>query len=531
MTRSGFQQREHHLTQNFISKTNSFGDNLESAGGSPTSLEVEPRHIGSLNVSKSHVMRSDLQQPDTDSISLVISKTNNSNIKRDSAGGGRISLPVSRRAGFFILLFLALVLPALAQNGAPTGDIKNDLRNQLKEVENKIEEYEKSIQETAQQQKSLKREISLLDKEMEKQQLQIKKINLDLLEVKEGIKDMEKEIDNLEVGLKERRVLLNLSLRKLNEYDRIGWVGIFLKGGDLSDIFNQVRYLENIQNEINVFIANIDQARTDLEDRKTDLEDKKTDIIQLKSLIGLQQASIDRKRREKADLLARTKGQEKLFSAELTKSKKDIQFIKQQLFTLEGMGVSMSLGEAIEKAQFAGEKAGIRPAFLLAIFQVESRLGTYIGGGSWKVDMKPAERPLFLQVTEKLGIDPDTMPVSKKPWYGWGGAMGAAQFIPSTWLAFEKQIASLTGHNPPSPWNIEDAFIGSAIKLSSNGASKKTYAGEFEAAARYLAGGNYKKKVAQGYASTVMDWADYYQNQIDAINGVSAAKNQLPNNI
>ena len=109
--------------------------------------------------------------------------------------------------------------------------------------------------------------------------------------------------------------------------------------------------------------------------------------------------------------------------------------------------------------------------------------------------------------------------------------MGAAQFIPSTWLAFEKQIASLTGHNPPSPWNIEDAFIGSAIKLSSNGASKKTYVGEFEAAARYLAGGNYKKKVAQGYASTVMDWADYYQNQIDAINGVSAAKNQLPNNI
>ena len=441
------------------------------------------------------------------------------------------TLSVLRRAGFFtlLLIFFAFALPVLAQNGAPAADIKNDLRNQLKEVKSKIEEYERSIQETAQQQKSLKREISLLDKEMEKRRLQIKKISLDLLEVKEGLKDVEKEIDNLEVGLKERKVLLNLSLRKLNEYDRIGWVGIFLNGGDLSDIFNQVRYLENIQNEINVFIANIDQTRTDLEGRKTDLEDKKTDIIQLKSLSSLQQVSLDQKLKEKADLLSRTKGQEKLFATELTKSKKDIQLIKQQLFTLEGMGVSMSLGEAVEKARFAGEKAGIRPAFLLAVFQVESRLGTYIGGGSWKVDMKPAERPLFSQITERLGLDPDTMPVSKKPWYGWGGAMGAAQFIPSTWLAFEKQIASLTGHNPPSPWNIEDAFIGSAIKLSSNGASKKTYAGEFEAAARYLAGGNYKKKVAQGYASTVMDWANYYQNQIDAINEVGAAKSQTYN--
>src|SRR3989344_5891315 len=209
-----------------------------------------------------NIMRSDFQQPDTGLTLLSVPKTNNSSVRRDSAGGDRISLHVSRRGGFFILLFLALVLPGLAQNGAPAGDVKNDLRNQLKEVESKIEEYEKSIQETAQQQKSLKREISLSDKEMEKQQLQIKKINLDLLEVKEGIKDVEKKIDNLEAGLKERKVLLNLSLRKLNEYDRIGWGGIFLKGGDLSDIFNQVRYLENIQNEINVFIANMDRTRT-----------------------------------------------------------------------------------------------------------------------------------------------------------------------------------------------------------------------------------------------------------------------------
>src|SRR3989344_7564166 len=185
-------------------------------------------------------MRSYCQQPGSGLTLLSVPKTNNSSVRRDSAGGDRISLPVSRRAGFFILLLalLSFSLPAIAQNGAPAGDVKNDLRNQLKEVESKIEEYEKSIQETAQQQKSLKREISLSDKEMEKQQLQIKKINLDLLEVKEGIKDVEKEIDNLEVGLKERKVLLNLSLRKLNEYDRIGWVGIFLKGGDLSDIFN-----------------------------------------------------------------------------------------------------------------------------------------------------------------------------------------------------------------------------------------------------------------------------------------------------
>ena len=141
--------------------------------------------------------------------------------------------------------------------------------------------------------------------------------------------------------------------------------------------------------------------------------------------------------------MVKTKGEEKLYTASIKKSQKDIAMIRQQIFSLESVGVSMSFEEAIKKAQFAGEKTGIRPAFLLAIFQVESRLGTYVGGGSWRKDMKSAERPLFLKITTALGLDPDSMPVSKKPWYGWGGAMGPAQFIPSTWLSYADKLPRL----------------------------------------------------------------------------------------
>lgn len=407
-----------------------------------------------------------------------------------------------------------------SQSDSMDQDTKENLRVQLSDVEKQISDFNAGIEEAKKKQKSLKNDLNILDQQVKKQQLQIQEINLNLREIQKEITDTNNEINGLEGKLEVKRNLLDASLKKLNEYDHTSWVSVFLMSKSLSDFLNQIRYLHDLQVDINDFITNIDTIRADLESHKNELENKKSDILKLKSLQSLQQQTLQQKQKDKTNLLSTTKGQEKLYESGIKKSKKDIITIKQQLYTLESVGVSLSFDEAVKKAQFVGDKTGVRPAFILAIFQVESKLGTYVGGGSWRKDMKPSERTIFLQITSKLGLDPDTMPVSKRPYYGWGGAMGPAQFIPSTWMIYESQIASLTGHNPPSPWNIEDAFIASALKLASNGASSQAAKDEHTAAAKYLGGGNYKKTVSQNYANTVMDWAEYYQDEINTINGV-----------
>lgn len=428
--------------------------------------------------------------------------------------------------GLFLFLAVAAVsVEAQDASSQTPEDSKGTLRVQLKEVEQQIADYTVGIEDGRKKQKSLKNDLDILDQQVKKQKLQIQEINLNLREVQGNIADTTNEINGLQGKLEEKKLLLDASLKKLNEYDHASWVSIFLMSQSLSDFLNQIRYLHDVQADISDFITNIDTIRADLESNKSDLEDKKADILRLKGLQTLQQLTLQQKQKDKNSLLAQTKGQEKLYESGIKKSKKDIITIKQQLFTLESVGISLPFEEAVQKAQFVGEKTGVRPAFILAIFQVESKLGTYVGGGSWRKDMKPSERTVFLQLTNKLGLDPDTMPVSKRPYYGWGGAMGAAQFIPSTWMIYESQIASLTGHTPPSPWNIEDAFIASALKLAGNGASSQVADDEHTAAAKYLGGGNYKKRVSQNYANTVMDWSDYYQDEINTLNGVSAASN------
>ncbi|MBU4142934.1 hypothetical protein KJ590_02945, partial [Patescibacteria group bacterium] len=105
----------------------------------------------------------------------------------------------------------------------------------------------------------------------------------------------------------------------------------------------------------------------------------------------------------------------------------------------------------------------------------------------------------------------------RKPAYGWGGAMGPAQFLPSVWLQYKDKIAQLTGHNPPDPWDIEDAFVAASIKLTQAGAAAQTYNAEWKAAQIYFAGKRWNNKAYYFYGDQVMETASVIQEQLNII--------------
>ncbi|MEO8065807.1 MAG: hypothetical protein ABI643_03060, partial [Candidatus Doudnabacteria bacterium] len=174
-------------------------------------------------------------------------------------------------------------------------------------------------------------------------------------------------------------------------------------------------------------------------------------------------------------------------------------------------------------------QTGVRAAFLLAILTQESNLGKNVGTcnrpgdppeKSYKVVMKPdRDIPPFIQITQDLGMDPNTTPVScpqknkNGSQLGWGGAMGPAQFIPSTWMGYKDKVTALTG-KMSNPWDIRDAFLASAIKLKAGGAGSVT--GEWAAAMRYFSGGTNTKY--RFYGDNVVATANKYQADIDNLN-------------
>ena len=99
---------------------------------------------------------------------------------------------------------------------------------------------------------------------------------------------------------------------------------------------------------------------------------------------------------------------------------------------------------------------------------------------------------------------------------GWGGAMGPAQFIPSTWVSYENRVAKTLGKQYANPWEPLDAFVASAIYLKDLGAAGGGLSAEKIAAAKYFAGGNWES-LGMGYARQVLDKAYEYQKLIDII--------------
>ena len=421
---------------------------------------------------------------------------------------------------FAVLWFFCLAAAVFYFRNAlasPASNLQDDLHQQINSIQQQIDDYRANIKDLETQGKTLKRDISLLDSKIKTAQLEIKQTGLSIQETEQEITDKDVSLGQAELKINRERDLLAEYLRQVNDYDQQDLIETILSNEKLSDVFDRVNSLETIQEKIQESIASIQNLKVTLENDKQTLEDKRSELNQLQVLQKIQSWALSSQQGDKKNLLAQTKGQETNFQKLMTKAQTDVSAIRKQLYLLEGVGLSMPLEQAYNYAKKASDLTGVRPAFLLAVLQKESSWGEKVGTGTWRKDMHSRDQQAFVQICNELGRNPDTTPVSRKPSYGWGGAMGPAQFLPSVWLQYKAQVAQLTGHNPPDPWDIEDAFVAAAIKLGQNGANVQNENAEWKAAQIYFAGSRWNSPVYYFYGDQVMDQAAVIQEQLNLI--------------
>jgi peptidoglycan hydrolase CwlO-like protein len=440
----------------------------------------------------------------------------------------------------FFWIFLLLLIPfflfgskmsaeTIDQRLAALDSQKAALEKQLADIEGQIKQYEKDLAKIGSQKKTLANQIKQLKIKQAQLTLQIKEalLRLDDLQVQILQAQAQIEQNRRQIFLLEDQLGLIINqiwkLQTISSFDRL------ISSGNFSDFYNRLRAYQIVGGGLGQIMQSVKIKERELADNQQKLDDRRQEQFDYLAIVGLQQDRLAGNLSDQNALLVQTKGKEENYQKTLTASKQQAAEIKNRIYTLISVGEQITFGQAVEIAQWAAKQTGVRPALLLAILTQESNLGKNVGtcnrqgdppSKSWKVIMKPTrDQTPFLTITKELGRNPDITPVScpmrgkDGKQIGWGGAMGPAQFIPSTWMGYRSKITAITGH-AADPWDIRDAFLAASLKLKADGGGAKS--GEWAAAMKYFSGST--NLAFRFYGDNVIAIADKYQSDIDELN-------------
>lgn len=401
------------------------------------------------------------------------------------------------------------------------------------------EEIEQDLNKTGEEKKTLENKIYSLKRKITNLNYQINQSNLIVKDLGIQIEDTGISIQKTSLKIEDSKDKLANILRTIYEEDQKPIIEILFSEPEVSDFFDNLVALELLNLKSKELLQDIKLLKTNLEGQKISLDDEKGDLEHMVEIQTIQKKENAETKQEQEYYLKLTEVEYQKYLEEKREVDEKAAEIRARIFKLIGVSEAPTFGEAYEIAKQVESITGVRPAFLLAVLTQESNIGKNVGqcylknpatgagevirtGRKLSRVMKPTRDVApFLEITKELGRDPYVTPVSCPMSYGYGGAMGPAQFIPRTWMIYKDRLKAITGE-PGDPWDIKDAFLASALYLSDYGAKKQTYNGEFNAALSYFAGPSwYKSRYAdvyrRDYGYPVMSITKRYESDIEKI--------------
>jgi hypothetical protein len=421
------------------------------------------------------------------------------------------------------------------------------LETELQNVERQILTQRRLVEDKQLERQSLERDVALIEGKIKQAQLGIQARSVAIMQLSDQIDDRAETILILEDKLRKQKESLADIIRRSALYDDYSLVEVLLSRENFSEFFSDVASYQSLKASLNESLSVLEEIHNDTTAEKLQLESKQETEAEMKRIQELEKREIEAQEREKERILTVTKGEERAYQQLLESQQRTAAQLRNALFQLLGGGGGIPFPQAVELARYAERQTGVAASLILAILEQETNLGTNLGSciysdmrGGRAVMHPDRDAPIFLAIARELGFDPATRSVScpivsNGQRYGWGGAMGPSQFIPSTWAIYggivnrgngweysqaDDAIRRINGSGAPAnPFNNQDAFLATALLLRDNGANG-TVSGDRLAALRYYAGwGGASNPANAFYGDQVMSRKTRLAQEITVLTG------------
>ncbi len=367
---------------------------------------------------------------------------------------------------------------------------QEEAEDKIHDLKKDIKKIEKSKQVDVQAATEIKGGINQLSRNITNIQGQINRTEDSLGKLK---KDIEKKEEGIITGKKRMASVI----RRMNR-QKIDLKMIILDNNKgLKEYIKSRDTMEGLQRSI---LDNLNE----LKEQRRNLEKVKEEKDETRDVLDSQKSGLEQEKVKKSWLLGEKNKEINKHDAKIKGIQRKIDKLNSALSSF--LGKSFNAKDIVEAVKFASKKTGVRKEFLMAMLDKETDLGRFTGGCTYKnTRMRTADKDEFKKICKSLDYNYKKKKVSCSLSYGYGGAMGVAQFMPTTWRGYKSRISARTGNNPPNPWDLGDGIMAMALYLKDKGGDKKSK--EYQAAAMYYCGGNWKRDVCYNYANTVRSWA------------------------
>lgn len=440
---------------------------------------------------------------------------------------------------FLLVAFLAssFFVPKYTFSASTQEAERAQLEAEYNALLKEIATWEKTLAQQKSESGTITGDIKVLTSKIEKAKTEVKAKTIAINNLSKEISTKNSTIYSLEEKIQKEKDTLAQLIKKTNEYSDTTIVHLVMGEDSLSSFYSNNESYSRLRTSIKESVDKIKNDKAQTEEEKRALQEKQDAELNEKMALEKSKKEIEKSESEKKQLLSISKNKEASYQKILSERQARAAQIRAALFPLRDSS-AISFGDALEFAKLASKNTGVRPAMVLAILEQESAYGKNIGscylrdtttgsgvgkntGTPFANVMKPTRDVApFLEITKKLGRDPFNTPVSCPLSYGYGGAMGPSQFIPSTWKLFENRIAASAGVSMADPWIPYHAITATSLYLKDLGAGAQTYTAERNAACRYYGGGTACTSVTSVYGNQVMAKAAVIQENIDILDSV-----------
>ena len=451
-----------------------------------------------------------------------------------------------------ILIVFSLIFPPVfssaqtACTSETAGKSRSQLEQELEACNKEIEKWQTTLDKTKQESASFARDVAALTAKINAAQANIKAKNIAITNLSKDIAVKQEKINVLDNRISRGKQAIADILRKTNDITSYSLVEVALSEKDLSEFFVDLDTYASTEEALDNLLTELGVNKAETVAEKAELDKKRQAEALARTQMEAAKKQVEVANAEKKVLLAESQGKEKTYSQVLADRQAKAAKIKAVLFPLLDSG-PISFGTAVQYAKAAEKQTGVRAAFILGIFATESgkasdgTFGKVIGNclltnspsrgngkgkntGAFFVKVMRSDNVRddvgpFLEITQSLGLDPYSQPVSCPQSIGYGGAMGPAQFIPSTWKLMIPRLTKALGRTP-SPWSPQDAFMAASFYLSDLGASGGNYTSERRAAHKYNGLGAPCGTSIYHYCNAVMKRATEIQQDIDFLDSL-----------